>query len=393
MGDMATVYLYDHSRTVRRVALAHADPDVEAEMASYIDETNYESLSATAAVAQLGDDPVIIDADSPLVQPIDEHHAQLLASVPIHSAIAVPLVARGERLGMINVIRLPGSLPYQREDGALVAELAQRAAMAIDNARLYARHVEVARTLQASLLPPKLPHIDGLELAANYRAAGEAMEVGGDFYDVFSIHDDRWAVVIGDACGTGPKAAALTAQVRHTARTASRMGASPTGVVSAVNASLADSATNTPDDDERFCTMAYAEVRADAEGVNLQVVCAGHPPPVVVRADGRVEEVRGKGTLLAVIGDGQFEVVPVRLAPGDAMVMVTDGVIEARSKDPGPDGKPDFFDYERLFATLSNAPSTAAADLVAAVGTAVVAFSGGRLHDDVAIIALTAIGG
>jgi serine phosphatase RsbU (regulator of sigma subunit) len=163
-------------------------------------------------------------------------------------------------------------------------------------------------------------------------------------------------------------------------------------VVSAVNASLADNATDAPDDDERFCTMAYAEVEADTDGVNLQVVCAGHPPPVVVRADQTIEEVRGKGTLLAVIGDGEFEVVPVRLEQGDAMVMVTDGVIEARSQGPGLDGKPDFFDYDRLFATLSKAPSTAAADLVAAVETAVVAFSGGRLHDDVAIIALTAGG-
>jgi serine phosphatase RsbU (regulator of sigma subunit) len=175
------------------------------------------------------------------------------------------------------------------------------------------------------------------------------------------------------------------------------MGVDPSGVVSAVNASLADSASGNPpdgapvslEDDERFCTLAYVEVQPEAGGAGLQVVCAGHPPPVVVRHDRTIEEVQGRGALLALIDDGDFEVVPVQLGQGDAVVMVTDGVIEARSEHPGPDGKSDFFDYERLFATLASAPSTAAAELVRAVETAVLAFSGGRLNDDVAIVALT----
>jgi serine phosphatase RsbU (regulator of sigma subunit) len=287
---------------------------------------------------------------------------------------------------MLSLLRVDESEPYQESDVVLATELGRRAATAIDNSRLHRERAELARTLQQSLLPPSLPSIPGLELAASYHPAGQGVEVGGDFYDVFNIDATRWALAIGDVCGSGPPAAALTAQVRYTARAVARTGLAPADVMHAVNAALVETI-----DDERFCTMIYGEIRPGDGCVELELVSAGHPLPLVVRVAGAVDELDCRGQLLGVMPVVTCGSVRVRLEVGDAMVFVTDGVLEARSVDPDEAGRRALFGSDRLRGALVAAGGLPAAGLVHAVDQAVLSFTSGRLDDDAAVLAVRAL--
>jgi serine phosphatase RsbU (regulator of sigma subunit)/putative methionine-R-sulfoxide reductase with GAF domain len=390
VADMATVHLYDDARQLRRVALAHREPAIEAQMLSYVDDREYEARSASLAAAALRGEPMLLrDAGSTVAEQValDREHAAMLRSLRMRSAIAVPLMARGDVLGMLSLLRVGDGAPYQDSDVALASELARRAATAIDNSRMHQRRAELARTLQASLLPPTLPAIPWLELAASYHPAGEGVEVGGDFYDIFSVGEDRWAVAIGDVCGSGPRAAAMTAQVRYTARAVARTGMRPLEVVQAVNAALVETI-----EEDRFCTMLYGELGPGGEGVDVELVCAGHPLPLVVRADGRVEEIQCKGQLLGVMPMVKCASVITRLEPADALVFFTDGVLEARGPDPDAPGDRTMFGSTRLREVVAAAAGQPADRVVAAVDQAVLHFASGRLADDAAVLVVRAVG-
>ena len=177
-------------------------------------------------------------------------------------------------------------------DRELADELARRAAAAVDNAGTFARTSEVAHVLQQSLLAPRLPDIPGVEIAARYHPAGEDLEVGGDFYDAFSVDPDNWGILIGDVAGKGPAAAAMTALVRHTARTAARHGP-PLAVPTAVNAAILEAGP-----EEAFCTMIYGQLRTTAAGPSLCLLNCGHPAALVMRSEGPIEEIESSGPLL-----------------------------------------------------------------------------------------------
>ncbi len=218
-----------------------------------------------------------------------------------------------------------------RADLELAEELARRAAIAVDHARVHAIRTHIATTLQRSLLPPRLPVIPGLAIAARFRAAGTATEVGGDFYDLFEARE-RWMVMMGDVTGKGPGAAAITSLARYTMRTAAQYEDDPTAMLRRLNATLGS-------DPERrqICTAVCVDVRPPADGatgVGLQVVCAGHPSPLLVAADGSVRPVGRPGTLLGAFAEGRWTVADVALGVGDALVLYTDGVTDTR----GPDG-------------------------------------------------------
>jgi PAS domain-containing protein len=240
------------------------------------------------------------------------------------------------------------------------------------------RHRQIAQTLQESLMPPALPAPAGLELAARYRAQGEGHDVGGDFYDVFP-EGDGWLLVIGDVCGKGPEAAAVTAEARWTIRALADPGASPAGLLRVVNRSLVGRARR----DLTFLTAAVARVTADRAGARVACARAGHPVPLVVRASGDVEEVDGRGGLLGVFDDVRFDDAEVHLGPGDALVLFTDGITEARRGDEelGASG---------VRAALTGAGGLAAQDLARRLEDAAVAFAGGPLHDDLAIVVVRA---
>jgi serine phosphatase RsbU (regulator of sigma subunit) len=195
--------------------------------------------------------------------------------------------------------------------------------LAADNERLYAEQRQIAETLQLSLLPNHLVAPDGIEVAARYWPAGSANLIGGDFYDLFSVTDDRWAVAIGDVCGKGIEAASLTGLARHTLRAAARQSSSAADVLLAVHNALHDHQPPT------FCTACFGFISPLDEGsYRLELSLGGHPQPLLRRADGRVEGVGLRGTLLGMI-EPALVTSTIDLHPGDTLVFYTDGLTDA----------------------------------------------------------------
>jgi serine phosphatase RsbU (regulator of sigma subunit) len=267
---------------------------------------------------------------------------------------------------------------FDAQDLALAEDLALRAAAAVENARLYETATSIAGTLQASLLPPLLPEIPNMEIAAAYRPATKGLEVGGDFYDVFNTAEDQWYAVVGDVCGKGAEAAAVTALARYTIRAAAVRRRSP----SAILRWLSDAMLQQGDADGRFCTIAIAHLDVSRTPARVTVSCGGHPLPLVVRADGATEELGVPGTLLGLVDDPDLQDRSADLHAGDTLVLYTDGLTEA--------GAPDHvWEPEELAATASGAAGGPAAATVDRLVTAAVD-SVARARDDVAVLALRA---
>jgi phosphoserine phosphatase RsbU/P len=216
--------------------------------------------------------------------------------------------------------------------------------------------------------------VPGLELAGRYLAAGAGNEVGGDFYDCFATGDGEWALVIGDVCGKGAEAATLTALARYTIRAAAQHTRRPQKVLAELNEALLRQQLG-----YRFCTVLYASLTPRAGGVSVRVAIGGHPLPLVVRAGGAVETVGSPGSLLGILDDPEITEGAVELGPGDALVLVTDGVTEAtaadRARGPG-----------RLVALLGRSAGAGAAAIAEAVERDAVDAQGGAARDDVAVV-------
>ncbi|HEU0129555.1 MAG TPA: SpoIIE family protein phosphatase [Mycobacteriales bacterium] len=327
----------------------------------------------------------VTDADVRAASGDEETYRAALA-MALGPAMVVPMTAGGRVVGLLTLSRERGATPFTPDDLTLAVDLGARAGSAVENARLFAASSSVAETLQHTLLPPRLPDVPGLELGARYRPALAGLEVGGDFYDCYAV-GDGWAFMLGDVVGSGPKAAAVTALVRHTARAVAPYVDGPGAVVRAIRDAIVAG-----DDDEVFCTLLYGAIARDAGGVRLSVVGAGHPPPFVLRAGGGVERVDTRGSLLGVLPPVGIEPVDVLLAPGDTLVGVTDGVLEARPAPTveAPERSVDFFDEDRLRDVLVAAAGGSADAVAGAVEAAVLEFSGGRVPDDVAVLVLRA---
>ena len=219
---------------------------------------------------------------------------QLEVSVTTPSRTSVNLRAQGRDLGSLEVVDRP-EREFTPRDDAILTQLGQLAAGAIANARLYGRERTIARTLQRSLRPGELPAVPGLAAAVRFNAAGEGVELGGDFYDLFRGRDGGWAALIGDIQGKGPEAAAVTALARHTLRAAAAYEHRPSGVLTLLHRELREQVA-----DGRFCTVAYAYMQVVPGHVRLELACGGHPLPLIVHQDGTVEEVGRLGTLLGL---------------------------------------------------------------------------------------------
>lgn len=289
----------------------------------------------------------------------------------------LPMRARGHPLGVVAVARTSRRWPLRPALTALLEETVSRGAIAIDNARLYEERSEVARTLQRSLLPPREPEVPGLDVAARYVPGATGLEVGGDFYDVFPTGTGRYAVVIGDVCGSGAEAAAVTSLARHTVRALAMAAGRPRRVLSMLNDALLAA-----DIGDRFCTVLFGTLRLRPGLTSLIFSSGGHPEPVVVRASGETELVDVDGTILGTLPDPHLRDGRVELAPGDVLVLYTDGVTEARAKGTAP------FGPDRLVALVRAHRSETAAAIAAAVVDAVVDHCGGTVNDDVAVLVI-----
>jgi PAS domain S-box-containing protein len=304
----------------------------------------------------------------------DEMHFRMLTQLGIRSHMVVPLKARGRILGALSLIAM--SQRYSPDDLALAEELAARAALAVDNARLYQNQLHAASALQRSLLPPTLPEIPGIDIASRYRAAGEGTEVGGDFFDVFPTENGSWTVVIGDVCGKGPEAAAVTGLARNTIRATAMHEERPSAVLDQLNTAILQQVS-----DGRFCTVCYARIHQTEDGVRVTVCSGGHPLPLVLRADGAVETVGKPGRLLGVFPESLLSDQVVDLGPGDSMVLYTDGVTE-QVRQGVPVG------VERLGAAVQAAAGKDANGIVDAIERVVFESGRAEARDDVAIVVL-----
>lgn len=288
----------------------------------------------------------------------------------VDSDFVLPLVSGGERVGRM-LVEAP-------RDIGLLTELATRVAPVVVNARLYEERVRIARVLQESLLPPGLPPVPGLEVATRYAPGAARLDVGGDFYDLFLSDSDVHTAVVGDVCGKGAEAAALTSLARHTLRALASSQTDPAALLAGLNAAILREQLPP----ERFITMVLARLALGTEGVRLDIACAGHPPPLVVRADGRTEDVPARGTALGIAGTVAYDVARVDLRPGDLAVLYTDGLSEAARART-----------DRSFVDVATRLRADGAEAVAA-GLQAWAHEqrgGGEANDDLALLVLRAV--
>ena len=382
-ADWATVEILEPGGSINTLAVAHVDP-AKVAIAQDLRRKRPPDLSAPTGlghVIRTGEPEMVPEITDEMIAAIDDPEVeQLVRELQLNSAMIVPLSARGRTLGAMTYVWAESGRTYTSSDLALAQTLAARVALVIDNARLYRDRDHIARTLQHSLLPPEPPTIDGLDLAARYRPAGEGIEAGGDFYDAFDIGDGEWTIALGDVVGKGPDAAALMGMVRHTIRAAAIRERAPARVLATVNAAVRRQTT-----EEQFCTAVAARLRPAADQVLAWVCVAGHPPPAILRADGSVRWIEGSGALLGVFEEAELSDQEIRLAPGDTLVLYTDGVTEER-------GDQGIFGEHGLAAVLEGAAGASASEIVDRIERAVLAHGSGEPRDDIAILVVRATG-
>jgi PAS domain S-box-containing protein len=303
-------------------------------------------------------------------------------AVPRPGGMAVPMLTRDRVLGVLSF--LWDTADVGPEEVELARDIGRRLALALENSRLFRERAEgeqrfrhLAQTLQSSLLPPHLPDIPGLDLAARYRPAAKGLDVGGDFYDVFPLPGRSWGVAMGDVCGKGPQAARLTALARYTLRAAAVQEGMPSDAIRVLNGAVLRDAARA----ERFLTLAFARLHPSADGALVEICLGGHAPPFVLRANGSVEAAGRSGTLVGVVEEPELVDLTITLARGDLLLFFTDGLTEARSSG-------ELFGEERLARLLAGLPGLPCDEVLRRVERTVAAFDPDLARDDLAMLAV-----
>jgi PAS domain S-box-containing protein len=389
LADWCLLDMVDDNGSVNQLAAAHAEEDKEKLLRKLgeLREFGERDPGSSAEVLRTGQSVLLPDLPDPTFYERAlgrGENLDIILRLEPGSLMCVPLLARGRTIGAITLVSSRPERRYDREDLLLAEDLAYRCALAADNARLYRGRSEIARVLQRSLLPPHLPEIPGVEVGAEYLSVEEASEVGGDFYDLINTVEDGWICAIGDVRGKGVEAASVTALARYTIRAVTLKNDRPSEILAALNEAML---RQLPED--RFCTAACVrlEPQDGSAGVGVDVSRAGHPPPLLVRPEGTVEEIGCSGKVLGVFPEAELRDTSLRLMPGEALVLYTDGVTEARS----PDG--DFFGEGRLRHLLSSCAGFDAGTLAGRIKDTVLDFQEGSPRDDLAVLVLRASDG
>lgn len=353
--------------SVSRVAEATA-PKIEANSPDSFRDLRLEAAAEDAGKVLAGGRSVL----APEAEPVFTGEGET------YSYMCLPLIARGRTLGGVTLISTTKERRYGPEDLAFAEDLAYCCALAMDNARLYGERSYISHTLQQSLVPHLL-EIPGMEVGSVYRPVGEANEVGGDFYDLLPPNGERngWIAVVGDICGSGAVAAAITALVRYTIRAVALLEDSPSGILSGLNEAMLRQLQS-----HQFCTAVCIRLEPEEGGAGVSLACGGHPEPLFLRADGSVEELNHQGKALGVFEDAELSDQTASLGAGDAIVLYTDGVTEARS----PDGS--FFGEERLHSLLRSCTGLTAPAIAEKIKDEISDFQSGHPHDDLAVLVL-----
>lgn len=303
----------------------------------------------------------------------DEDHRRLAGDAGYSSAVVVPLIARGRTLGALSFLHTRSDRRYEPDDLAFLGELGDRAAMALDNARLYFERDRIAKSLQRGLRPPSPPKIPGLSIAAYFEAAGEGIEIGGDLYDVLPTADGCW-IVVGDVAGKGSDAAAVSVALRHSVRGLTREIEDPAEVLARVNELLVMGETLND-----YATGVLLRMwTAQDERWRVSLASAGHPPAVHVAADGSCRELGG-GSLLGASSRVVTERHELILEPGDTLALCTDGWLEVGS----PEGHLGPGDFATAVATLTELEPAA---LVERLRADALKRGAGTLRDDMMLL-------
>lgn len=334
LADFCTVHIAGETGTLRTVAVAHAPP-ADAALAEnlwHLSQPDPAAPHGVAAVLRTGVSEFYPDVDDEVMDKAsrDRAHAALLRGLRVRSIMIVAIPTRKGRVGAVTLGSVRADRRYTKEDLTVAEQLAGRAGTAYENVRLYQERTEAARTLQRSLLPTVIPSIPGIEVATRFQPWGREDLVGGDFYDVFAT-EFGWFLVVGDVCGKGTEAAALTGLARHSIRAAAMRESSPARILGRLNEAILLQG------DDRFSTVALGRIERFEDGARVTVACGGHPPPLVVRCDGSASDTGDTGTLLGVFPEPRLRDTVVELSEGEAIVFYTDGLLNERGPEPEAD--------------------------------------------------------
>ena len=361
-------------RLRRQVVMGPADRESE-QLARAGTAVDPQPGSAPRQVHESGSSLLIAHAEDAGILGTGAGDVPLLMQLGATSVLCVPLSDGEQSYGVLTLARRANEPHFEIADLGLVEELGEQLALALRVDRMFRRRTEIADSLRASLLPRELPAVPGVEIAAAYVAATEGLEVGGDFYDVYRT-PDGWGVSIGDVCGKGEHAAAVTAAARHAVRVLAHTDPDPAGVLRQVNELML-----AEEYDGRFVTACAAHFRWHDGRLHAVLGSAGHPGPVLIRADGRVRMLAGGGMPLGLFPDAEPAGQDVELSPGDLLFLFTDGVTDARSPELA------YFE-ERLTDALATLAGRPPAEVVSAMQALVVEFSMNDLRDDMTMLAL-----
>ncbi len=374
LADWCGVDLIDEDGRRQPVAVAHVDP-ARVELAARLRRYEPEHMEPDRGIGRViatGEPMLYNDIPEELLEAAasDEHHLELLREVGMRAVLLVPMKIRGRTIGTISLVSAESGRTFVPDDVEFAEQIAERAALAVENARLYSERANIARTLQASLLPEALPELSEWEVAAMYRPAAVEGEVGGDFYDLWEVDGD-WLMMIGDVTGKGVRAAAVTSLVRHTAWAASEFDSRPAHLLERVNAALRRRPGLS------VCTALCVHISRS----QVTIASGGHPLPWLLGA-GEAKEIGSHGTLLGAFANARWPEQTFTLGLGESLVAITDGVTDTRG--PGEER----FGTERLRELLGALSAESPAAIRERLVAELERFQVGAQADDTALVAM-----
>ena len=374
-GDVASWVIIDIERAdlLRRQFVIGPQDQAAQELARKVRALDPLPASAPGQVHAAGTSVVLAHADDTGILGTTQDGTPLLMLLGATSLISVPITDGLTSYGALTLARTAGEGRFEIADLALAEDLGQHLGVAIRVDRMFRHRAAAAEALQSSLLPATLPEVPGLDLFAAYQPASEGLEVSGDFYDVFPVQDG-WAITLGDVCGKGQEAAAMTAAARHAIRVLAHWNPDPVDVLARVNEVMLAA-----DYEDRFVTAKLAYLRWDGSRLRVRLASAGHPGPALVRPDGRVDVLNGGGLPLGLFPDADPQVEEIELSEGDLLFFYSDGVTDARTPDMR------YFE-DSLADELAGLAGRSAAETARMVQGLVTSFSQDELRDDMTIL-------
>jgi hypothetical protein len=380
LADWGLVSVLEPGGRLRLLGFAHRDPERERLVSEFAARYEPGGRSSLLQAIKTGR-PV-------LATEVEPEQLESLSGDPDSLALALRLGVcqygtwpipspDGRVIGTLSLVIGDAARRFSDDDLLVAGTVATRAGLHLTNARLYTERSEIARTLQASLMPRELPAVPGLEIASAFVAAGRENAVGGDFYDVFASGEGVWTAILGDVTGKGAGAAAVTATARHTLRAAALLDDRPASNLRLLNRVLvSDSGARA------FCTIVYARLCPGPGGLTIRLVHAGHPPALVLRGSGQVETITGgRGPLVGVFPDPEFPEAKLELSAGSVLLLYTDGVTEARPSDVR-------LGEASLVSTLESMWGRPAREVAEAVRDGALELQEGVARDDLAVLAV-----